>query len=122
MRPAFGSSLRGLLIVLATSIFYLPALRAGFIWDDPELLTENPLIRASNGLFRIWFGAEAPDFFPLTLTSFWLEWRLWGTSAFGYHLVNVVLHGVSAVLLWRIVLRLGVPGALLAALMFALHP
>ena len=123
-RPFFQSSFLpgAFVILLATLVFYLPALRAGFIWDDPELLTENPLIQASNGLQRIWFGGEALDFFPLTLTSFWFEWRLFGENALGYHAVNIALHAASAVLLWRILLRLRVPGALFAALLFALHP
>ncbi len=111
-----------LFIFIATALVYLPALRAGFIWDDPELLTENPLIHAANGMQRIWFGAEAPDFFPLTLTSFWFEWRLFGENAAGYHAVNVALHAAGAALLWRILVRLRVPGALFAALLFALHP
>jgi tetratricopeptide (TPR) repeat protein len=110
------------LIVGAALLAYAPVFRAGFVWDDNNFLAANRLIRAWNGLYRIWFTRAPSDYFPLTSSLFWLEWRLWGRNATGYHALNLLLHAASAVLLWRVLLKLRVPEAWLGGLLFGLHP
>ena len=114
--------LAGAAIVLVTLAVYLPAMKAGFIWDDDSMLTANPLVQSPDGLRAIWFSTEPADYWPLTYSSLWLEWRMWGMNASGYHVTNILLHAFSAVLLWRVLLRMRVPGAWVAALIFAVHP
>lgn len=111
------------LIVIVTAAAYTPALRGGFIWDDDEHVTENQTLRTADGLRRIWFeiGAVA-QYYPLVHTTFWIEYQLWGESPLGYHAVNIALHALNAVLVWLVLRRLRLPGAWLAALIFALHP
>ena len=110
------------LLVFVTLIAYLPVLRAGFVWDDDTFLTQNPLIRAADGLRRFWFTANATDYWPMTSTTLWVEWRLWGMQAAGYHATNLLLHIAECLLLWRILALLRVPGAFLGAMLFAVHP
>lgn len=108
------------LLVLTT---YLPALRGGFVWDDIDNVAENRTLRSSDGLKRIWTEPGAVmQYYPLTYSSFWAEYRLWRLAPGGYHLVNVLLHAINAILVWIILRRLSVAGAWLAAALFAVHP
>ncbi len=129
MTPAAQSPLERLprwlaagVLIVAVLAAYLPATHAGFVWDDDVALTRNPLVQAPDGLYRAWCTTEAPDYWPVTLSTFWVEWRLWGANPAGYHLVNLALHLAEALLFWRILARLRMPGAWLGALLFAVHP
>jgi tetratricopeptide (TPR) repeat protein len=111
------------LLVAATLIVYVPALRAGFIWDDDAHVTENPTLTSLAGLRAIWLDPTAlPQYYPLVHSTFWVERHLWGLDPLGYHLSNVLLHAANALLLWTVLEALSVPGAWLAAFLFALHP
>jgi tetratricopeptide (TPR) repeat protein len=102
---------------------YAPAWHAGFVWDDDKYVTDNPMLTAPDGLKQIWFSAHTQSqYFPLVYTTFMLEHALWGLNPLGYHLVNILLHSLNAVLVWGALKRLRVPGAWLAASVFALHP
>lgn len=110
-------------ILVVTLVAYLPALDAGFIWDDEDYVTHNPVLRTLDGIFRIWFEPSSlPQYYPLVHTTFWIEYRLWQLDAYGYHLVNVLLHGLAAVLLYRVLVRLKFPAPLFVAAIFAVHP
>jgi tetratricopeptide (TPR) repeat protein len=92
------------------------------LWDDSSHVTE-PGLQSLHGLWRIWSELGATQqYYPLLHSAFWLEHRLWGDAVLGYHLVNLLLHAVSACLVVWIVRRLSLPGAWLAGFVFALHP
>ncbi|HUC86097.1 MAG TPA: tetratricopeptide repeat protein [Candidatus Acidoferrales bacterium] len=113
----------GSILVLATVAAYWPVFSAGFIWDDDAYVTENPLLTAPDGWFRIWFSAHSQSqYFPLVYTTLRMEYAMWGLNPLGYHVVNLVLHVGNALLIWKLLRWLAVPGAWLAAAVFALHP
>lgn len=115
--------LAGFAILVMVLLAYIPAMRGGFVWDDDQYVTENPLLTAPDGLKQIWFSLNSPSqYFPLVYTTLRVEHSLWGVNPFGYHLVNVLLHAANALLLWIVLRRLRIRGAWFAAAIFALHP
>src|ERR1035438_10318382 len=116
-RWRFGALFLGLALFC-----YWPALRGGFVWDDQAHVTRQDL-QSVSGLGRIWFDLHSTQqYYPVLHSAFWVEHRLWGDETLGYHLVNVALHVVAACLLVLILLRLNVPGAVLAGTIFVVHP
>ncbi len=109
-------------LCLAVLAAYLPALRAGFIWDDDRYVSANPLLASTDGLRRIWIPGETVQYYPLVFTSFWVEHHLWGLAPGGYHAVNILLHAANALLVTALLARLPMRGAWLAGFLFALHP
>ena len=111
-----------MLLVLGTFLAYLPALRGGLIMDDIQHIT-RPELQSLHGLWRTWFEVgSTSQYYPLLHTAFWVEYRIWGDAVLGYHLVNVLLHIVSACLVVMLVRRLSLPDPWLAGFIFALHP
>src|SRR5580704_1621521 len=108
-RPASPVWLTGVLTVALILLAYLPALRNGFIWDDDEHLTQNPCIIGPLGLADIW-TSKAARICPLVQTTFWIGHKFWGFAPAPFHLLNVLWHAGSAVMLWLVLRRLKVPG------------
>src|SRR5438477_12582015 len=126
VREPDTSSPRGWLFALAliaiTALVYLPVWNGKPIWDDNRHITQ-PELRSWQGLADIWTRIGATQqYYPLVHSVFWIEQKLWGDSVVGYHLVNILLHSLGAVALLQILQRLKIPGAWLAAALFALHP
>ena len=112
------------LLALSAVVFlaYQPAWHGGVLWDDDDHLTPVGL-QGTSGLWRIWFDVGAtPQHDPVLHSAFWIQHRLFGDAMTGYHLVNIAMHCLAASLLALTLWRLAVPGALLAAALFALHP
>lgn len=100
---------------------YLPAMRAGYVWDDDDYVYQNSNIPAADGLWHIWFTSDNPQYYPLVFTTYWLEYRLWDWHPAGYHITNILLHALNAFLVWRVLLQLRIRGAFWIALIFGLH-
>ncbi len=112
-----------LALLAAVLLAYAPALAAGWIWDDPDYVLNNPTLRNLSGLWTLWSDVRSlPQWYPMVHTSFWAEYQLWGLWPAGFHATNILLHATAAILLWRALRLLALPGALAAAFFFALHP
>jgi len=126
--PRWVGPIGGLLIGVMALLAYWPSLQGGFLWDDEIWIAATPITRThrlihdAGGLRGIWLTNQMQDYWPLSNSMFWLEWRLWGMKPLGYRIVNLLLHVSGAVLVWRVARRLGVPWAWLGAALFAIHP
>ncbi|HOW89886.1 MAG TPA: hypothetical protein PL037_06360, partial [Elusimicrobiales bacterium] len=95
MRP-FGikpsRALPAAFLLMISVLAYLPAIRhGGFVWDDADNIVNNRNLTSASGLRDIWTQVGPTEggtiqYYPLTYTSFWLEYRLWGLRPAGYHL------------------------------------
>jgi protein O-mannosyl-transferase len=112
-----------LLIVAAGLWIYWPVLHGHWLWDDDTLISNYPLVHDPYGIFDVWLApSNLIDYFPVTVSLEWLEWQLWPNDTFCYHLTNVLLHVCSALLVWRLLSKLGLRLAWLGGLLFAIHP
>lgn len=115
-------ALAAMLLVGAIALAYVPAFTAGFVWDDDHNLTGHPAMEDPAGWIEIWSGNPVPPWYPVYHSALWLQYRVFGAEAAGYHAVNVLLHALNALLVWSVLGRLRVPGAWVAAGVFGLHP
>ena len=127
-RPRSNHQARALasaiLLVLLPLVAYLPAYDAGFYSDDQTVVLQNERLRTAEGLAGIWTDLHGTDgvYYPLTFTTYWVDYQLWGTNPSGYHAANIILHALNSLLVWIVFQRLRLPGAWFAAAVFALHP
>ncbi len=122
-------------LVILTLIAYWPVTDAKFIWNDGENVAQNYLLGRPGGLAKMWSqrwtdqkNDPLPQYHPVAFTSYWLDYQLFGhdtqglPTPFAYHLTNLLLHATAVVLVWLVLRKLKLPGAWLAAAVFALHP
>lgn len=111
------------LIVAAGFWVFGPALHGDWIGDDSWYVVDNPLIYDPARLWKAWFQIGSwVEYYPIEETVQWVQWQLWHTETFGYHLTNVVLHLTSALLVWRLFNKFGLRLAWLGGLLFVVHP
>lgn len=123
LTPMFASA--GLLVVI-TLAAYLPVIEAEFVFDDEIYVTDDIRLQSFEGLAEIWLPRWDTDYqyqyYPLTSSAFWIQFQIWRLNPLGYHLINVFLHAVNAILLWCVLRSIGMRGAWLAGAIFAVHP
>lgn len=122
--PSFRTNLiRAAVIILAGLLVYYPAMNGDWLWDDAIYITGNPLLLDPARLWKAWFvPGSFIEYYPLEQTVQWVQWKLWAGETFGYHFTNVVLHLLSALLVWKLLCKFGLRWAWLGGLIFAIHP
>ena len=112
------------IVILAGLWIYSPAYHGDWLWDDDQLLTQNPVVQSGSlqGLAKLWFNPDGADYFPLSYTALWMQWPFFGPTPTGYHVVTILLHITGSLLLWLLLTRMKIPGAWLSAVIFAIHP
>jgi hypothetical protein len=122
--------LAALFALLALAV-YAPSLRGPFVSDDLHYVATNPYVHdlsADNVLAVLDPRSPATVFVvnyaPVQLLLHGVEWRLFGETTTGFHVVNVLLHALAAALLAAVFVRAGLSRrvAVGAALIFLLHP
>jgi len=120
-----GNSNLHILIVFLLAVFvYIPSWGGELLWDDSAGVVKSEIIQDPSGWWKAWVAPPRshPDYFPLTTSTFWIEWRFFGENPLGYRLVNSVLHGLGTVAFLLLLKQLGLPAAFWAAAIFAVHP
>jgi cytochrome c-type biogenesis protein CcmH/NrfG len=113
---------KAVVILLASLWIYSPVFDGDWLWDDDYLITANPVVQSPDGLASFWVEPKTADYFPLTMSLLWLMWKWFGMDSTGYHVVSVLLHALGACLVWALLRTIGLRGAWLAGLIFAVHP
>ena len=129
------------IVLIASVVFacYMPTLNNGFVWDDEVNFNENFNYRGLSTSHLNWMFTTFHDanYHPLAWLTLGFDFVLWEMNPAGYHLTNVVLHVLNAVLFFFLIIEflrltfvvttdmdmLGIKvSAIVAALFFAIHP
>ncbi|HEX9243380.1 MAG TPA: hypothetical protein VF875_13140 [Anaeromyxobacter sp.] len=122
------------LLLTAACAVYANSIGNDFVWDDVDLIKDNPVIRDLGNLPKLattsyWDlgrpGERVPaNYRPLTVATFLLNYQIAGADPAAFRVVNVALHAASTCLVYLLCAALGVSGgaALAAGLLFAVHP
>jgi len=124
------------LIILLGSLAYFNSLQNGFVYDDELIIVENPFLRSLGNIKYLFSkdyfsGSGEFTYRPVLTLTYLLDYHFWKTNAFGYHLTNVIIHILNAILLYLLLIYL-LPryikkefifsAALLSGVFFCLHP
>jgi protein O-mannosyl-transferase len=115
--------LRALLIIAAGFWVYAPSLQGDWLMDDDFYVTQNALLHDPARLWKIWFApGSLTEYYPIEATAQAVQWHFWHLNTTGYHLTNVVLHIIGALLVWRLLEKFQLRLAWLGGFLFAVHP
>lgn len=132
-----------ILIILITALTYANSLKNDFVYDDYWVIIDNKFVQSLKNLPLVFSGkylTEAKDinflgvhkdigsgettYRPVVTLTYFIDYHLWQFNAFGYHLLNLLLHIFNSILVYFLAASITKKNtiALLASLLFALHP
>src|SRR5579871_3532991 len=110
-------------VAIIAAVVYLPSLSTWFASDDVFVVTIARQLGLQHPIEYFQLGFFDKYYRPLTLFSQAIDWQLWHLNAAGFHLTNLLLHAANTALVYAVGRRLfDGAGAMVAALLFALHP
>ena len=114
-------------LAVIVGLLYAPAVSYDFVnWDDPWYVLHNPRITSWHpaNLWAIFSEVAVKNYAPLTTLSYLVDHTVWGMRPAGFHLTNLLLHAVNAVLVAILVGQLTRNRMLgwITAALFAVHP
>jgi len=124
-----------LIIFFTVIIAYQKSAKVPFLFDDTDLIINNPQIKNFNHINKI----LTSDFFeqkqtvqgkgigyyrPVVILSYMLDYKIWGLNAKGFHYTNILLHSINSVLLFLIIFFLcdDLFFSFCCGLIFSVHP
>ena len=132
------------LVFLITFLIYSPVLFNHFVGDDnvifgrntfyhfwknvPRLFEKGCIISSHEIIFnsesRADFGKVSASYRPILNLTYFLDYYLFQANPYGFHLINILIHCVNSVLVYRIVNQIFSSSLLgvFAGLLFSLHP
>lgn len=124
--PLFKWAALVLLLAVTAAVYYSGLSHPFLNWDDPQYVTENPLIRtlAPEKLKTIFTRPHFSLYIPFTLLSYAFDYQAWHFNAFGYHLTSLIIHLLNAALVFGLISYLTGEWAVgfSVALLFGIHP
>ena len=119
-----------LLIIVIGFILYANTFNNQFFLDDESLIARNIYVKNFNidKIFttNVVAGAGMQSMFyrPIVLLSFALDYKLWGLNPVGFHLTNILIHILSAILIYLIfsLLQPKKIVSFLTGFLFLIHP
>lgn len=97
-----------LFIFCLTVLVYSPTLKNDFVWDDIQYVIENNRIRSldADSLSVMFTTFHVGNWHPLTWISHAIDYSLWGLDPAGHHFTNTILHGLNALVVFLLVIKL----------------
>jgi protein O-mannosyl-transferase len=115
-----GSVLAAAMLVAVVFACYANSIGNGFVFDDEFLVPAYSRAWSFSHLVQTLLDSYR----PVRNASYAIDFFIWGSRPFGFHLTNVLIHAGNAVLVFFLIRRFAVKSgtAFLAALIFAVHP